>query len=67
VWLLGQVSYSELHDLLCSIRRRLEGPRGVTNDVFPLLNYVVDMDAKGEALKGKLNEMVNETWDAFER
>ena len=36
-----RVSYSELHDTLTNIRRRLEGPRGLTTGEFPLLRYVV--------------------------
>lgn len=35
------VSYAELHDALLAIRRRLEGPRGVTTGEFPLLRFIL--------------------------
>lgn len=35
------VSYAELHDALLRIRRRLEGPRGITTGELPLLRFVV--------------------------
>lgn len=35
------VSYAELHDALSRIRRRLEGPRGITRGELPLLRFVV--------------------------
>jgi len=36
-----KVGYHELYDVFSRIRRRLEGPRGVTNELFPLLKYVI--------------------------
>lgn len=36
-----KVQYNELYDTFTRIRRRLEGPRGVTNELFPLLRYVI--------------------------
>ena len=35
------VSYAELHDALLRIRRRLEGPRGITTGELSLLRFVV--------------------------
>ena len=64
------VGYDELHDAFSRIRRRLEGPRGIITAELPLLQYIVDMEAKTEEELGgqgsTLSEMVNETWDALE-
>ncbi|GAB5034359.1 peroxisomal biogenesis factor 3 [Nannochloropsis oceanica] len=64
------VGYEELHDAFSRIRRRMEGPRGVTTAELPLLQYIVDMSSITEDELGGggniLHEMVNETWDALE-
>ena len=64
------VGYAELHDAFSRIRRRLEGPRGITTAELPLLQFIVDMGSKTEEELGgvgsTLHEMVNETWDALE-
>eukprot|EP00624_Nannochloropsis_granulata_P002123 evm.model.NODE_20518_length_48474_cov_83.695778.5 len=64
------VGYEELHDAFSRIRRRLEGPRGITTAELPLLQYIVDMSSNTEEELGEagstLHEMVNETWDALE-
>lgn len=55
------VSYAELHDALLRIRRRLEGPRGITTGELPLLRFVVG--ARWLCLwRGWLGRWVGEGW-----